>query len=385
MNMKAMAQDAAQTMITGWCNYIIIVYKIMSKAGEDELTKLKRERIERLEQKLQDTLLKVAEQQKRNPRRGGISEGFGGIDGFFGQECGGFGGGSLENEVSRQLKERLDFLKEDDLSRPISDKIIGPNDKMEDGWRLVGGNREYTKDEFMSKVYQLHYDKRDLKNIDIESMRYTIPSLDGIIFRELFYIGHGPITPYGAHYAGSGINLRRCRIHTLGNVQFPSVIDELNIGYNDIMHLQGVSFPSCRHLYLNSNLISSLHGCVFPEGIQIIHLQDNLISKFDDLNVSSLPMSLTQIHLSENPLTEGMTQEELEMLNRKILYKIAKTRYRAKQTKSEIVVPPASAPPLDFDGGSLQKKSRKHKKKSRKYNKCKQYRKYKKTIKGRTQ
>jgi hypothetical protein len=96
-------------------------------------------------------------------------------------------------------------------------------------------------------------------------------------------------------------------------------------------------------------------------------------------------MSLKQIHLDENPLTEGMTQEELEMLNRKILYKIAKTRYRAKQPKSEIVVPPASAPPLDFDGGSLQKKSRKHKKKSRKYNKCKQYRKYKKTIKGRTQ
>lgn len=332
----------------------------MSKAGEYELTKLKRDRIVRLEQKLQEALLKEAEHEKKNPRRNGRDGGFGGSDGFFSEEGGGFSGESLENEVSRQLKERLDFLK-DDLSIPISDKIIGPTDKKNDFGRFVEGNREYTKDEFMSNVYELHNRIRDLKNIDIERMRYTIPSLEGITFRPLFYIGEGPITHFGSHYIGSGINLRRCRIQTLGNVHFPSVIDELNIGYNDISHLRGVTFPPCRHLYLNSNLISSLDGCVFPEGIQIIHLQDNLISKFDDLNVSLLPMSLKQIHLSENPLTEGMTQEELELLNRKILYKIAKTLYRAKQPKSKIVVPPASAPPLEL-GGSLQKKSRKHKK-----------------------
>jgi hypothetical protein len=330
----------------------------MSKAVEDELTKLKRERIVRLEQKLQDALLKEAEQQKRNPL-----------------------GESLENKVSGQIKEWLDFLKEDDLSGPNSDKIIGPNDE-KDGWgRLVGGNREYTKEEFMSKVYQLHNDKRELNGINIESMRYRIPSLDGITFRPLFVIGEGPTSEYGFHYTGSGISLRRCRIHTLGNVKFPPVIHNLNIGYNDIVHLRGVSFPSCRHLYLNSNLISSLQGCVFPEGIEIINLQDNLISNFDDLNVSSLPMSLKQIHLQENPLTEGMTQEELEMLNRKILYKIAKTRYRAKQPKPEIVVPPASAPPLDVNdllglgGGSLQKRSSKHN--------HKQYTNHKKTNKKR--
>lgn len=332
----------------------------MSKAGENELTKLKRERIERLERTLQDSLLKEAEQQKRN-------------SGQF--------KGSLGNDEHRRLKETLDFFKEDDLSRPISDKIIGPNDKKNDWGMLVGGNREYTKDEFMSKVYQVHNDKRDLKNIDIESMRYTIPSLDGLIFRPLFYIGEGPISYFGNTYTGCGINLRRCRIHTLGNVQFPPVIDELKIDFNDITDLRGVTFPSCRHLFLNYNLISSLVGCVFPEGIEFIYLHANLISKFDDLNVSSLPMSLKQIHLSGNPLTEGMTQEELEMLNRKILYKIAKTRYRAKQPKPELVAPQPSAPLLDIDdllglGGGLRRK--------KSFNfKHKQYIKHKKTIKRR--
>jgi len=349
----------------------------MLKPSEDQVSRLKRERIAKLEQELEVVLQQEAEHRKKgNIRVSG---------GFFGEEVTSFGGevasfAQAGNEVSSRLQERLSFLKHD-LSMPISDKIIGPRYK-EGTWGgfTIDGQKEYTKDEFMPTVMS-NQNREQYHKINLEGKGWTIRSLDGIKFSKLFYTGEGPVTQGGRHYQSSGINLRRCRIQTLGSVKFPPVIYELDLGQNDILHLNNVTFPPCHYLHLNSNLISSLAGCTFPEGIEIINLVDNLISNFEDLNVKALPMSLKHIHLGGNPMTKGLSQDEMEVLNRKILYKIAKERNRAKQPSPVMQPPDPSAPPLSvddllgMDGGSKRIIS--------KSSKNKRLHKYKKTNKRR--
>ena len=356
--------------------------KHCQEAIQEEIVKRKLQKISRLEQQLRVVLQQEAEHIKKENKNdsGQFNES------FFGDAFGDFGASSFspsEPLVSARLREQIDILNQD-LTMPISDRIIGPRYK-EGTWGglMHDGQQGYSKEQFMQTVSRYQSDRRELRNINLEGLGWTIPSLDGIKFMPLYVIGQGPLNRGGIQYAGSGVNLRRCRIQTLGSVEFPPVIDELDIGQNDIIHLQGVTFPPCRHLRLNSNLISSLSECTFPEGIETINLVDNLISNFDDLNVIALPMSLRKIHLEGNPMTEGYTQDEMEVLNRKILYKIAKERNSAKRSShvGDQRPPAPSAPPLSVDellgleGGSIKTTSRR--------SKNKRYKKYKKTNKKR--
>jgi hypothetical protein len=341
--------------------------------------KRKLQKISRLKQQLLVVLQQEAEHIKKENKNdsGQFNES------FFGDAFGASSFPRSEPLVSARLQEQIDILNQD-LTMPISDRIIGPRYK-EGTWGglMRDGQQEYSKEQFMQTVSRYQSDRRELHNINLEGLGWTIPSLDGIKFMPLSVIGQGPLNRGGIQYAGSGVNLRRCRIQTLGSVEFPPVIDELDIGQNDIIHLQGVTFPPCRHLRLNSNLISSLSECIFPEGIETINLVDNFISNFDDLNVIALPMSLRNINLSGNPMTEGYTQDEMEVLNRKILYKIAKERNSAKRSShvGDQRQPEPSAPPLSvnellgLEGGSIKTTSRR--------SKNKRYKKYKKTNKKR--
>jgi hypothetical protein len=147
---------------------------------------------------------------------------------------------------------------------------------------------------------------------------------------------------------------------------------------------------------LAGNFITSLHGCTFTDSAEMapeLDLRDNLISKFEDLNVVALPKWLTRINLERNPISDGLSADGLEELHRKVLYRIMKDRNRAKRPIPS--PPPASAPPLepgelsvegpintnsnvfngDFNGGSklttkkIRKSARKLKRKNQKTNK----------------
>lgn len=283
----------------------------MSKPYMDEVTRLKRIRIQHLEVELQNTRDKVGTQ------------------------------------------EQIQFLKQS-LDTPISNKIIERNGK------------EYTKEEFQNYITDRYFGLYD-DGLRMYLDDWTIPSLDGLKFKPFFHRGFGPVTePDGTSRAS--LSLSKCRIRTLGSVEFPPIMYELKIDNNDITDLQGVTFPRCSYIDLGNNFITSLHGCSFSEGTTQINLRNNFISKIEDLNVASLPMTLIRINLEGNPITDGFSPDEFEELSRKILYKIAKERNRIKRTSSIFVSPEPSAPPLDLDtsghnlnGGSKKTKRKYHK------------------------
>jgi hypothetical protein len=288
----------------------------------------------------------------------------------------------MRSRHSDNLEERLKYLREG-LAIPVSDKIITPN------------GTELTKEQFQEELRIVKWEQRDYRHrMHLED--WTIPSLDGIKFNPLYMNGHGPITVNGPHYERSSVQLTRCRIRTLGSVEFPPVVHTIALINNDITDLRGVIFPPCMHIWLGGNLITSLHGCTFSDEMPtLLDLQHNLISSFEDLNVAALPKRLSSINLEGNPIADGLSADEIEELHRKVLYRIMKERNRAKRPGPAIVSPPpASAPSLEqldeisssavggvaFDGfgGSKQKRRssiRKLKRKKRKTNKMNKSRK----------
>lgn len=310
----------------------------------DELTRLKKIKIERLEGELQETQRQEQRQRQElefNPRA---------------------------TPPSHAIQERIKYLREG-LSRPVSDKIIGQDGK------------ERTNEQFQQSLQD--------QNSSVQLEDWTIPSLDGFKFRPLFYRGFGPITVDSQVYSSAFVNMSRCRIRTLGSVEFPPVVQSIGLSDNDITDLQGVTFPPCMGINLAGNLITSLRGCTFSDEMAtVLNLRDNLISKFEDLNVVALPKWLARINLERNPISDGLSADELEELHRKVLYRIMKDRNRAKHPSPVAVCPPPppSAPPLEpddlpegthafggpFFGGSKQKTrtyGRKLKRKKRKTNK----------------
>ena len=318
----------------------------------DELTSLKILRIKRLEGALQET----QRQEQRQAQ---------------GLEFSPWG------PPSRVIQERIKYLREG-LAIPVSDKIIGQDGK------------ERTKEQFQEELHHVPWSGREYQHrVHLED--WTIPSLDGFKFNPLYYNGVGPVTVGSAVYSSAIVNLSRCRIRTLGSVEFPPVVNSIGLIDNDITDLQGVTFPPCTRIHLGGNLITSLHGCTFTDSAEmapeVLDLRDNLISKFEDLNVVALPKWLARINLERNPISDGLSADELEELHRKVLYRIMKDRNRAKHPSPVAVCPPPpSAPPPEPDdllegnhafggpliGGSKQKTRtyvRKLKRKKRKTNK----------------
>ena len=280
----------------------------------DELTRLKKIRIERLEGELQET----QRQEQRQAQ---------------GLEFSPWG------PPSRVIQERIQYLREG-LAIPVSDKIIG----QEDG-------KERTKEQFQQELHVVKWERRDQRHF-MRLEDWTIPSLDGFKFNPLYYNGVGPVTVGSTHYNSSYVILSRCRIRTLGSVEFPPVVHSIGLSDNDITDLRGVTFPPCMGLDLGGNLITSLRGCTFSDEMPtVLNLRDNLISKFEDLNVAALPKWLARIDLARNPISDGLSADELEELHRKVLYRIMKDRNRAKHPSPVAVCPPPppSAPPLEPD------------------------------------
>jgi len=327
----------------------------MSRAGEDELTKLKRERIARLEIKLQESLLEEAEQQKRNSSRGGIS------DGFFGEEGGGFGGESLK---TIQLREKIQFLKDSFAKQSIPDYIVGVDGKI-------------TKKQFQENItkYVFHSNPGGQETIRCSGI---IPSLDGITLPTLFRYGglndggyvnepktqeeFNALKTSRSGHSRCNVELSRCGIRTLGSVKFPPFAYTINLSDNDITSLNGVIFGRCVELNLACNFISSLKGCHFSEGTTTLDLRDNNITTLADLNLRALPRSLERIILDGNPIMDnpdGILGYETAIYN-EIMRSI---RYP----------PPVPSAPnlLDIYGGSKQKPKtkRKTKRKIKKTNK----------------
>lgn len=268
----------------------------------DELTRLKKIRIERLEGELQNAL----QEEKTTSRLQGHS---------FGEEVNPWGG------RSQRINEKIQFLK-DGLARPVSDKIIG------------GIEGEHTKEEFQQNIKRYVFHTNPGGQEAIRLIGWTIPSLDNIKLPQLFKLGVGYIqrpnnpeefqrlkNPING-YSNCNVELTRCGIKTLGAVEFPPFAYTINLSDNDIIHLNHVQFGRCVEINLARNFISTLRGSRFSEGTTSIELEDNFISRIEDLNIESLPRTLERIGLAGNPITDRLTGEQHNALQQEILQRI---------------------------------------------------------------
>ena len=312
----------------------------MEKPREDELTILKRKRIDRLKEDLRVALEKEKEESKK-PR-----------ESDFGIEAEGFGTWS---GPSVQIKERIQFLEDSITRQPIPDNIVEVN----------GGG--ITKEQFQQNItkYVFHTNQGGQEMIRCSGQ---IPSLDGIILPILFRYGglndggyvnepktqeeFNALKTSRSGHSRCNVELSRCGIRILGSVQFPPFAYTINLSDNDITSLNGVKFGRCVEINLARNFISSLKGCSFSEGTTTLDLRDNNITKLTDLNVSELPRSLERIILDGNPLMDnpdGIVGYETAIYNEIMRF---------------IRAPPpvSSAPNLsEIDGGSKQKSKTKRK------------------------
>jgi hypothetical protein len=319
----------------------------MEKPREDELVKLKQERIARLNKDLQTELAKNAK-ETTNPW---VSE-FG-ID----ADTNDFGGGGGEFMVlpSQQITERIQFLEDSLRRQPIEENNVLVGDKI------------IKKDDFNRNItiFVFHTNPGGREVIRFYGQ---IPSLDGIKLPILFRYGglndgeyvNAPKTQKEFHalktsrsgHRNCNVELSRCGIRKLGSVEFPPFAYTINLSDNDITSLQGVTFGHCVEINLARNFISSLNGCRFSEGTTLLDLRDNNITKLADLNFEALPRSLERVILDGNPIMdnpEGITGYETTIYNEIMRY---------------IREPPPkpSAPQLtDIPGGSKQKSKTKRK------------------------
>jgi hypothetical protein len=313
---------------------------MMQSPQVSELNRLKMLRIQRLENDLQQN----AEQEQEEERERQQPGAFGDFDGHH------WGGPAMIR--ASQIREQIRFLEEG-MRKPISEKIFGP-----DGVEL-------TKEEFQSRIMSHNFffgkpgawgpPHRDTSKYDLTG--WTIPSLDGIVFVHM----------RGAMIHACNVSLSKCRIRTLGSVEFQQGQGgSVSFANNDITQLERVRFPSCERINLRDNFITSLRGCTFLEGTAEINLENNFISNLEDLNFGALPMSLKRIILDGNPIMDGLSYDQKETLTRKILYEISEAHNplplarpppRAPNASAPPAPPPASAPPasapLDVDFGDL--------------------------------
>ena len=312
----------------------------MEKPREDELTRLKRKRIDRLNQDLQVALKKETEESKNPLNHFGREEG----EEFV-----------TWSRPSVQIKERIQFLEDSITRQPIPDNIVEVN----------GGG--ITKEQFRQNItkYVFHTNQGGQEMIRCSGQ---IPSLDGIELPTLFRYGglnngeyvnepktqeefNALKTPRSGHLR-CNVELSRCGIRILGSVQFPPFAYTINVSDNDITSLKGVKFGRCVEINLARNFISSLKECSFSEGTTTLDLRDNNITKLANLNIRALPGSLERIILDGNPIMDnpdGIAGYETAMYN---------------EIMSFIRDPPPvpSAPDLsELDGGSKQKSTTKRK------------------------
>ena len=266
----------------------------MEKPREDELTRLKRKRIDRLNQDLQVALEKETEESK-NPLNYP----------HFGREEGGdFGTWS---GPSVQIKERIQFLEDSFTRQPIPDNIVG----------VDGG---ITKEQFQQNITKYVFGTNQ-GGQEVIRCSGQIPSLDGIELPILFRYGglndggyvnepktqeeFNALKTSRSGHSRCKVELSRCGIRILGSVQFPPFAYTINVSDNDITSLNGVKFGRCVEINLARNFISSLKGCSFSEGTTTIDLRDNNITKIADLNIRAFPRSLERIILDGNPLMDN--------------------------------------------------------------------------------
>jgi hypothetical protein len=320
----------------------------MEKPREDELTILKRKRIDRLKQDLRVALEKEKEKEEsKNPR-----------ESDFGIEVAGFGTWS---GPSVQIKERIQFLEDSVRRQPIPDNIVG----------VDGG---ITKEQFQQNItkYVFHTNQGGQEVIRCSGQ---IPSLDGIKLPILFRYGglndggyvnepktqeeFNALKTSRSGHSRCNVELSRCGIRILGSVQFPPFAYTIHLSDNDITSLNGVKFGRCVEINLARNFISSLKGCRFSEGTTTLDLRDNNITKLTDLNVRELPRSLERIILDGNPLMDnpdGIVGYETAIYNEIMRF---------------IRDPPpvSSAPNLSEIGGGSKQKSKTKRKTRRKVKK----------------
>ena len=312
----------------------------MEKPREDELTILKRKRIDRLKEDLRVALEKEKEESKKTR------------ESDFGIEAEGFGTWS---GPSVQIKERIQFLEDSITRQPIPDNIVEVN----------GGG--ITKEQFQQNIkkYVFHTNPGGQEVIRCSGQ---IPSLDRITLPTLFRYGglndggyvnepktqeeFNALKTSRSGHSRCNVELSRCGIRILGSVQFPPFAYTINLSDNDITSLNGVKFGQCVEINLARNFISSLNGCRFSEGTTTLDLRDNNITKLTDLNVIALPRSLERIILDGNPLMDnpdGIVGYETTIYN-EIMRFIRDP-------------PPVSSAPklLELDGGSKQKYTTKRK------------------------
>ena len=342
---------------------------MMQSPQVSELNRLKMLRIQRLENDLQQN----AEQEEQERRQSAQQNAFGG----FGDAWGGWGGPAMIR--ASQIREQIHFLQEG-MRKPISEKIVSP-----DGVEL-------TKEEFQANKFFVGKPvvgagewSQDRSQYDLTG--WTIPSLDGIVF------GPCRVVQLGSMRHACNVSLHKCRIRTLGSVEFPQgQVGSVSFANNDITQLERVRFPSCERINLRDNFITSLRGCTFLEGTAEINLENNFISNLEDLNFGALPMSLKRIILDGNPITDELSYDQKETLTRKILYEISEAHNplplarpppRASNASAPPAPPPprapspsgppASAPPdvdfgnLFFGGGGVKRPIKKIRKSLRKF------------------
>ena len=318
----------------------------MEKPREDELTRLKRKRIDRLNQDLRVALKKETEESKNPLNHFGREEG----EEFV-----------TWSRPSVQIKERIQFLEDSITRQPIPDNIVEVN----------GGG--ITKEQFQQNItkYVFHKNQGGQEMIRCSGQ---IPSLDGIILPTLFRSGglndggyvnepktqeeFNALKTSRSCHSRCNVELSRCGIRILGSVQFPPFAYTINLSDNDITSLNGVKFGRCVEINLARNFISSLKGCSFSEGTTTLDLRDNNITKLADLNIRAFPRSLERIILDGNPLMDpdGIVGYETAIYNEIMRF---------------IRVPPPvpSAPNLSEIGGGSKQKSKTKRKTRRKVKK----------------
>jgi len=90
-------------------------------------------------------------------------------------------------------------------------------------------------------------------------------------------------------------------IRSIGDVQYLTRLEYLNLSQNKIVSIAGVKFPSSflQMLLLEGNLIASLQGVVFPDSLKVLILSDNKIASLEGV---LFPNTLEALLLDHNQI-----------------------------------------------------------------------------------
>ena len=108
------------------------------------------------------------------------------------------------------------------------------------------------------------------------------------------------------------VELSSNNIISVDNITWPSSLEELNLGYNQIVNFNPITaLPSgLQQLYLNGNQIVTFNPSItLPNSLEQLSLYDNQIVTFNP--TLALPNSLTSLFLNANQMTTaGYTASE---------------------------------------------------------------------------